>query len=425
MTSQEPGVAAIAGHTRDTAIRVLEHLQCGQREQPPVEDAPGPEQRGPKGPLPPSQVKQSVAVSNANAGSSSSVASTANNSGAVLSSLNVTGANNSGADSPSSVTSSTAGENSPPPTPPPRRITPAPTAGSSALNSNAGSSVSSAAGSNNSGSVVTGATAGANSPSSAAVAALGTPGEGSTYRPPTLQRGNVSGTARRQKTRVTYQNSRPSTSFPSPSAEQKQFADILQAARVAPKVQPVQINNNPNLRTTANAAAGSETESARRAREAREARLLNAGSAGAAASAAANAAEAERIRVLRQQKANAAKGQQFAANRAKDTRAANAANAAAAAERAKVVASFQSTGPSPLAAGLGQTASMAAKFNAMAKARAPAAAPAAATAVAVAAPATGERSFLQIQPPTKPLIGGRRTKKSKGRKNNRKSRRQQ
>jgi hypothetical protein len=81
----------------------------------------------------------------------------------------------------------------------------------------------------------------------------------------TYQSGNVPETARRRPTRVTYQNSRPSPpsiTFPSPPAEQKQFAAKLQAARTGPSVQRKPIENNPNLTKNVSTSAPAETHAA-------------------------------------------------------------------------------------------------------------------------------------------------------------------
>lgn len=119
MDSQEPGVAALATETRDTAVHLLEHLRCEQQEQQPVEEAPRPVPKEPKGPLPPSrplriQPSSAGEGANANAGNSVSGTGTANNATAstgpivstattVPSGNNLSGADPLGANSGSAV----------------------------------------------------------------------------------------------------------------------------------------------------------------------------------------------------------------------------------------------------------------------------------------------------------------------------------
>lgn len=273
IASQEPGVREIAEETRDTAVRVLEHLRCeqqqSQREQPPVEPAPGQEQRGSKGQLPPPlpfivQPRPEFIAPNTRTAANFIAA----------------------AAEPSE----------------------SPIAAESRIRSIIGAAVPMDK-------INLSVVDSLKTLHTAALDAAGTPGEGpavqayqealararSTYKPTNMQRGNVPETARRPPTRVTYQNSRLPP-FPGPTTQPKQFAANLQAARTGPAVQRKPIENNPNLtkNVSTSAAASTETESARRAREAREARLLNAGQAGVASRTAAEAAEAARLQALRQ-----------------------------------------------------------------------------------------------------------------------------
>jgi len=283
MSSQEPGVAEIAEETRDTAVRVLAHLPCDQQQQSQqpvqqtVEAEPSSSQapKGPKGPLPPPlpfivQPRPEFIAPNTR-----------------------TAANFIGA----------AAE----PSEPPIAAEPSesPIAAESRIRSIIGAAVPMDK-------INLSVVDFLKTLHTAALDAAGTPDEGPAVQAyqealararSTYQSGNVPETARRRQPRVTYQNSRPSPpsiTFPSPPAEQLQFAAALQAARTGPSVQRKPIVNNPKL-TSVSTSAPTETESARRAREAREARLKNARLAGVASSTAAEAAEIARIQALRQQ----------------------------------------------------------------------------------------------------------------------------
>jgi hypothetical protein len=280
LTSQAPGVAEIAEETRDTAVRVLAHLECDQQQQSqpvqqtveaePSSQAP----KGPKGQLPPplSFIVQPRPEFIA----------------------------------PNTRTAANFIEAAAEPSEPPIAAEPSesPIAAESRIRSIIGAAVPMDK-------INLSAVDSLKTLHTAALDAAGTPGEGPAVQAyqealararSTYQSGNVPETARRRPTRVTYQNSRPSppsTTFPSPPAEQKQFAAALQAARTGPSVQRKPIVNNPNL-TTVSTSAPIETESARSAREAREARLKNAGQAGLASRTAADAAETARLQALRQ-----------------------------------------------------------------------------------------------------------------------------